>query len=77
MRSEGSRFTWWSGGEAVFAKTCSMLSTVRNRPQPSPYVCVSAVKLSAVASAPGVVPKACQWARDAAVTMAFAEEVSG
>ena len=29
MRSEGSRFTWGSGGEAVFAKFC-----VRNRSQP-------------------------------------------
>ena len=31
MRSEGSRFTWGSGGEAVFAKFCVC---VRNRPQP-------------------------------------------
>ena len=32
MRSEGSRFTWGSGGEAVFAKFCVC---GRNRPQPS------------------------------------------
>ena len=31
MRSEGSRFTWGSGGEAVFAKFCVC---GRNRPQP-------------------------------------------
>ena len=31
MRSEGSRFTWGSGGEAVFAKFCVC---VRNRRQP-------------------------------------------
>ena len=44
MRSEGSRFTWGSGGEAVFAKFCVC---VRNRRQPSatvrnrrqPFVC--------------------------------------
>ena len=32
MRSEGSRFTWGSGGEAVFAKFCVC---DRNRRQPS------------------------------------------
>ena len=57
MRSEGSRFTWGSGGEAVFAKFCVC---VRNRPQPSATACVSAVRLSTVASASGVVMKACQ-----------------
>ena len=31
MRSEGSPFTWGSGGEAVFAKFCVC---GRNRPQP-------------------------------------------
>ena len=38
MRSEGSRFTWGSGGEAVFAKFCvcgrnrsQPFATVRNR----------------------------------------------
>ena len=31
MRSEGSRFTWGSGGEAVFAKFCVC---GRNRSQP-------------------------------------------
>ena len=38
MRSEGSRFTWGSGGEAVFAKFCvcgrnrrQVFATVRNR----------------------------------------------
>ena len=31
MRSEGSRFTWGSGGEAVFVKFCVC---GRNRPQP-------------------------------------------
>ena len=57
MRSEGSRFIWGSGGEAVFAESCVY---VRNRPQPSATVRVSAVRLSTVASAPGVIPKACQ-----------------
>ena len=40
MRSEGSRFTWGSGGEAVFAKSCvcdrnhlQPSATVRNRPR--------------------------------------------
>ena len=31
MRSEGSRFIWGSGGEAVFAESCVC---VRNSPQP-------------------------------------------
>ena len=31
MRSEGSRFIWGSGGEAVFAESCVC---VRNRSQP-------------------------------------------
>ena len=57
MRSEGSRFTWGSGGEAVFAKFCVC---VRNHRQPSATVCGDAVRLSTVASASGVVPKACQ-----------------
>ena len=35
MRSEGSRFTWGSGGEAVFAKSCVCN---RNRRQPSATV---------------------------------------
>ena len=56
MRSEGSRFTWGSGGEAVFAKSCVC---DRNRPQPSATVRVSAVRLSTVARAFGVVPKSC------------------
>ena len=40
MRSEGSRFSWGSGGEAVFAKSCvcdrnrsQPFATVRNRPR--------------------------------------------
>ena len=57
MRSEGSRFIWGSGGEAVFAESCL---GVRNRSQPSATVRVTAVRLSTVASASGVVPKACQ-----------------
>ena len=63
MRSEGSRFTWGSGGEAVFAEFCVC---VRNRSQVSATVCVSAVRLSTVASVSGVVSKACQvelWRR--------------
>ena len=44
-------------GQAVFAESCL---GVRNRSQPSASVCVSAVRLSTVASASGVVPKACQ-----------------
>ena len=57
MRSEGSRFIWGSGGEAVFAESCVC---VRNRPPTTATVCVSAVRLSTVASAPGVIPKAYQ-----------------
>ena len=57
MRSEGSRFTWGSGGEAVFAKFCVC---GRNRRQVSATVCGDAVRLSTVASASGVVLKACQ-----------------
>ena len=41
MRSEGSRFIWGFGGEAVFAESCVYVrnrsqpfATVRNRPQP-------------------------------------------
>ena len=50
---------WGCGGEAVFAENC-VSATVRNRPQPFATVCVSAVRLSTVASASGVVLKACQ-----------------
>ena len=57
MRSEGSRFTWGSGGEAVFAKFCVF---GRNRSQVFATACVRAVRLSTVASASGVVQKACQ-----------------
>ena len=57
MRSEGSRFIWGSGGEAVFAESCVY---VRNRPRTVATVCVTAVRLSTVASASGVVLKACQ-----------------
>ena len=57
MRSEGSRFTWGSGGEAAFAKFCVC---GRNRSQPFATACVSAVRLSTVASVSGAVPKACQ-----------------
>ena len=42
MRSEGSRFIWGSGGEAVFAESCVYVrnrsqpfATVSNRSQPS------------------------------------------
>ena len=41
MRSEGSRFIWGFGGEAVFAESCVYVrnrsqpfATVRQRPQP-------------------------------------------
>ena len=73
MRSEGSRFIWGSGGEAVFAECCV---GVRNRPQPSATVRVTAARLSTVASASGVVPKACQVDSVSAVILVFAEEVS-
>ena len=59
MRSEGSRFIWGSGGDAVFAESCVC---VRNRPQPSAPVAtvrVRAVRLSTVASASGLVLKVC------------------
>ena len=57
MRSEGSRFIWGSGGEAVFAESCVC---ARNRPHPSAPVCVSAVRLSTAVSASSVVPKLCE-----------------
>ena len=57
MRSEGSRFTWGSGGEAVFAKFCVC---VRNRSQVFATVCGTAVRLSTVASASGGVQKLCR-----------------
>ena len=52
-----------SGGEAVFAKSCVCGC---NRRQPFATVCVSALRLSRVASAPGRVWKVCQvhsWPR--------------
>ena len=60
MRSEGSRFIWGSGGEAVFAESCVC---VRNRSQPFATVrnrFMTAVRPSTVASASGVVLKACE-----------------
>ena len=60
MRSEGSRFIWGSGGEAAFAESCVC---VRNRPQPFATVrsrLRECDKLSTVASASGVVLKACE-----------------
>ena len=60
MRSEGSRFIWGSGGEAVFAESCV---GVRNRSQPSATVrnrLRECDKLSTVARASGVVLKACE-----------------
>ena len=63
MRSEGSRFTWGSGGESVSTTVRNRsqpFATVRNRRQVFATACVSTVRLSTVASASGVVPKACQ-----------------
>ena len=60
MRSEGSHFTWGSGGEAVFVKSCVVTATVRKCRQPFAAVCVTAVRQSTAASASGAVPKACQ-----------------
>ena len=80
MRSEGSRFTWGSGGEAVFAQFCVC---GRNRRQPSATV--------RKCSQPSACPpygsphsRAClEWSQKrvklsygAAVTWAFAAEVS-
>ena len=45
---------WGSGGKAVFAKCCVC---VRNRSQPFATVFLTAVRLSTVANAPGVVSK--------------------
>ena len=78
MHSEGSPFTWGSGGEAVFAKFCVC---VRNRRLPSATVCVTAVGLSTVASASGVIlafadKVSVRVTCVAAVLLAFAEEVS-
>ena len=57
MRSEGSRFTLGVWGQGCVRPICVCS---RNRPQPSPTVCVRAVRLSTGASASGVVPKVCQ-----------------
>ena len=57
MRSEGSRFTWGSGGEAVFAKFCVC---GRNRSQVSATACGDAVRLSTVASVSAGAQKLCQ-----------------
>ena len=60
-------------------KVVSMFATVRNRSPTTATVCVSAVRLSTVASAPGVIPKACQVDSSicvAAVILVSAAEVS-
>ena len=48
------------GVRLCLRKVVSMSATVRNRPHTFATVCVTAVRLSTVASAPGVIPKACQ-----------------
>ena len=80
MHSEGSRFTWGSEGDAVFAESCVC---VRNRSEPSATVCVTAatVCVSAVSSPQWRVRlersgKCVKLTRGAAVILAFAEEVS-
>ena len=60
MRSEGSRFIWGCGGEAVFTES---FACVRNRPEPSATVrnrLRECDKLSTVASASGLVLIVCQ-----------------
>ena len=77
MRSEGSRFTWGSGGEAVFAKFCVC---GRNRPQPFASVRnrlrdrrKALHSGERVRSGPESVSN---WLFVAAVILAFAEKVS-
>ena len=70
MRSEGSRFTL-----GVWGQGCVRL-ILGLRSQPSATVCVSAGRLSTVASASGVVQKAYQVDSRRRNYIAFAEEVS-
>ena len=77
MRSEGSRFTWGSGGEAVFAKFCVC---VRNRRQPFATVgnrlCEGRKALHSGECVWRGPESVSSWALVAAVILAFAEEVS-
>ena len=73
MRSEGSRFIWGSGGEAVFAESCVY---VRNRPQPSATVCGSAISSPQWRVRQEWSRKRVKLTRVAAVILVFAEEVS-
>ena len=57
MRSDGSRFTW---GLGVGLCSPKVAFADRNRWQPFATVCGDAVRLSTLASASGVVQKACQ-----------------
>ena len=67
MRSEGSRFTWGSGGEAVFAKFCVCGCNCGNRSQPSATLrnrlCVRRKALhngECVWSGAEIIPESCQ-----------------
>ena len=59
MHSEGSRFTWGLGVRLCSPSLAFAFATVGNRSQPSATVFVRAVRLSTLASASGVVRKAC------------------
>ena len=73
MRSEGSRFIWGFGGEAVFAESCLY---VRNRPQPSATVCGSAISSPQWQVRQEWSRKRVKLTRVAAFSLVFAEEVS-
>ena len=81
MRSEGSRFTWESGVKLCSPKVAFATASVRNRSQPSATLCVSAVRLSSGASAPGNYRESVSKSQSnhicrRIVILVFAEEVS-
>ena len=73
MRSEGSRFIWGSGGEAVFAESCVY---VGNRSQTTATVCVSAISSPQWRVRQEWSQKRVKLTRVAAVILVFAAEVS-
>ena len=73
MRSEGSRFIWGSGGEAVFAESCVY---VGNRSRGTATVCGSAISSPQWRVRQEWSRKRVKLTRVAAVILVFAEEVS-
>ena len=83
MRSEGSRFIWGSGGEAVFAESCVYVrnrsqpfATVRNQSRATATVCGSAISSPQWRVRQEWSRKHVKLTRVAAVILVFAEEVS-